>query len=560
MHSCEVLPLLRPVCTDHFPIQTIIDILMAAALVQPRRDFCKVDWAGFVVALARCLDSHVSPDTITSVAEFDEVLQALMTDLQETIAELVPLTQDMPYHKRWWSKDLSTMRGVKERLARASFCLRSDSRHAVHAKYRSYRNRYADAIRVAKKDFWNACIDSVDSKTIWDANRFLKRGVSDGGSARIPPINAVGEDGQLTVLKSNADKGAEFYKTFFLHPSTAPLSEGPYPPPHFKFRPITDVQVRRAIQSLRTFKAPGPDAIPNKVYRHCSGTLTLLLESLFQATFTLNYYPEQWKLSDTIVLKKPGKADYTVAKAWWPIALLNCMSKILSQCVADVLVYEAEHRSLLANMQFRGRAGCTTTDSIHLVTKTIKDAWHKHQVASVVFLDIKLAFPAASPEHLFHNLRMHGVPQEYVEWLRTKLNGRCTQLRFDDFTSDTFEILSGIDQGCPLSVILYAFYNSDLIDSACTANGETAVGSMDDMAMIAVGATFQDCHGKIQQFMDHVGGALDWSRVHNLSYSIDKFSLLNCKAHINDLGLALTLTDGYSGVPHRPSSLSRGAA
>ena len=96
------------------------------------------------------------------------------------------------------------------------------------------------------------------------------------------------------------------------------------------------------------------------------------------------------------MLKKPGKTDYTAAKAWRPVALLGCMSKILSRYVADVLVHEAEKRALLANFQFGGRAGRATTDSIHLVTKAVKDAWRVGKVASVLFLDIKSAFPAAS--------------------------------------------------------------------------------------------------------------------------------------------------------------------
>lgn len=119
------------------------------------------------------------------------------------------------------------------------------------------------------------------------------------------------------------------------------------------------------------------------------------------------------------------------------------MSKILSWCVADVLVYKAENCSVLANMQFGGRVGQTTTDSIHLVTKTNKDAWRKGQVASVLFLDINSAFPAASLEQLFHNLHMRGVPQEYMDWLRINLDGRHMLLKFDDFRSDMFEILSG---------------------------------------------------------------------------------------------------------------------
>lgn len=492
LRTCTVLHNKRPTNADHFPIQTVFDLPTTAATRRPRRDFRQVNWTEFGQALTERLEARRFPTNINTIARFDRVLNELMDDLQATIAEHVPENAQTPYAKRWWSADLARMRTEKERLGRRSFRHRADTAHSAHAEYRRYRNVYADNITAAKNDFWKAWIDSIDGKTIWDANRFLKRGPTDGGRARIPPIRVSEAGGRERTLGSNEEKSAEFHRTFFLPPSAAIVPSGPYPQPSYAFKPITDTQVRRAIKALRAFKAPGPDAIPNEVYKHCADMLTPVLGSLFRATFTLHYYPERWKVSDTVVLKKPGKDDYTVAKAWRPIALLDCMSKILSRCVADVLVYEAEQKSQLAHLQFGGRAGRTTTDSIHLVTKTIKDAWRRHHVASVVFLDIKSAFPAASPERLFHNLRMRGVPAEYVDWLRVKLTGRKTRLLFDDHASERFDIASGIDQGCPLSVILYAFYNSDLIDSADTKHGELAVGSMDDVALVVTGKTFPD--------------------------------------------------------------------
>lgn len=423
LRTCTVIPERRPTKTDHFPIQTMFDIPTVAAPDRRRKDFRQVDWEQFEQALADRIVARNFPAHIRSVRRFDTVLDQLMDDLQATIAEQVPDTAETPYAKRWWSAELTKMRKEKERLSRLSHRHKADTRHPAHAEYHRFRNKYADHITAAKNDFWKAWIDSVNSKTIWDANRFLKRGTTDGSSARIPPIRVTGADGQERSLNANAEKGAEFHRTFFLPPSTAPIPTGPYPRPRYQFQPITDTQIRRAIAALRAFKAPGPDAIPNEVYKHCVGTLTPVLGSLFRASFALKYYPDRWKVSDTVVLQKPGKADYTVAKAWRPIALLDCMSKILSRCVADVLVYEAEQKSMLANLQFGGRAGRTTTDSIHLVTKRVKDAQRRNHVASVVFLDIKSAFPAASPERLYHNLRSRGVPVEYVDWLRVKLSG-----------------------------------------------------------------------------------------------------------------------------------------
>ena len=171
--------------------------------------------------------------------------------------------------------------------------------------------------------------------------------------------------------------------------------------------------------------------------------------------------------------------------------------------------------------------GHTTTNSIHLVTKMVKDAWWQGKVASVLFLNIKSAFPAATPECLFHNMCMQRVPPQIIAWLWEKLQGCCTHLKSNDFISDLFDIVSGINQGCPLSVILYSFYNSPLLDSARSLLGKLPVGSMNDVALIAIGYTFVEMHVKLTDFFLCPGGMNEWSKTYNSTYSLDKFGLLN---------------------------------
>lgn len=293
VHSCTVAPERRPVCTDHFPILTTLDLPSAAAPQREHRDFRRVDWGTFDSALAARLKTRAPPSEVQTVAEFDATLAALMLDLQTTIEDHIPLAPDTPYAKQWWSKELTLMRREKERLARIAFHQRANPSDPAHAEYRRYRNQYADHIRAAKQDYWTAWINTVDKKTVWDANQFLKRGSTDGGCARIPPIKVPQHDGSQWVLSTNEEKSKEFYKTFFLPPGNAPLPEGPYPHPRFRFQQITDPQIHAAMAELRSFKAPGPDAIPNKVYRNCADTLAPHLGPLFRATFSLKYYVEQ---------------------------------------------------------------------------------------------------------------------------------------------------------------------------------------------------------------------------------------------------------------------------
>ena len=100
-----------------------------------------------------------------------------------------------------------------------------------------------------------------------------------------------------------------------------------------------------------------------------------------------------------------GKPRYNIPKAYRPVALVNTMAKLLSSIVAEDIVYLAEKHALLPANHFRGRPGCTMTDSLHLLVNTVKAAWRHKQVASVLFLDVEGAFPNAVTERLLHNLR-----------------------------------------------------------------------------------------------------------------------------------------------------------
>ena len=52
------------------------------------------------------------------------------------------------------------------------------------------------------------------------------------------------------------------------------------------------------------------------------------------------------------------------------------------------------------------------------------------------------------------------------------LEGRTMHLKFDDFTSDPINIDNGIGQGDLLSMVLYQYYNADILDiHTVTAKG-----------------------------------------------------------------------------------------
>ncbi|KAG2071137.1 hypothetical protein BDR04DRAFT_946931, partial [Suillus decipiens] len=104
-------------------------------------------------------------------------------------------------------------------------------------------------------------------------------------------------------------------------------------------------------------------------------------------------------------------------------------------------------------------------------------------------LDIEGAFPNAVTDRLIHNMKKRHLLDELVSFMERMLTDRCTQLKFNDFTSEWFPITNGIGQGDPLLMICYLIYNSDPVDIAKGKIGnkqeEMALAFVDDTAYIA---------------------------------------------------------------------------
>ena len=300
-----------------------------------------------------------------------------------------------------------------------------------------------------------------------------------------------------------------------------------YPSAVEPFMPFTEEEVQRAITNTAPFKAPGPDGICNAVFKNCSGLLSSYLTHLFNAVFALNTYYDPWREFTTVVLRKPGKPDYTVPKVYRPIALLNTTCKLLTALVAERTTSILERHSLLPNTHFGGCPGRLTTDSLHLLELTVKNAWRNGKVASILFLDIEGAFPNAVKTRLIHNMKRRRLPPEITRFTERMLTGRRTRLKFKESESEWIPINNGIGQGDPLSMIAYLIYCADLTDLANPKNGETALAFVDDTAFITTGRSFEETHAKLKSMMERPGGALQWSTEHNSKFEVSKFALMD---------------------------------
>lgn len=143
----------------------------------------------------------------------------------------------------------------------------------------------------------------------------------------------------------------------------------------FRMREREGKERKRAVVTVA-----GPTGIPNIAIQKAADLLEEELLMLFRAAIELGKVTRTWKISTTVVLRKPGRDAYDTPKSYRLIALLDSIAKILTSIVADDLSNIMESKGLLPRNHFGGRPGRTTSDALMYLTHRIKMAWAEGKV------------------------------------------------------------------------------------------------------------------------------------------------------------------------------------
>ena len=372
--SCDTDPDRRGPNTDHLPILTHLDMSLAQSEQALTWNYREVNWEAFNKVLARALARHAPPCLITTKEEFQLYAHHLDEALRSTAESCIPKSHPHPHQKRWWTKDLTRLSEELKYLRKLAYKFRATPNHDCHSLLKEKERQFNKEIQTAKESHWKEWLESMADNDIWIASKYLTNPGGDGGKSRMPTLKTKDAQGRTTLATSNEEKSEVLARSLFPPPppiSSVPLDH-PYPTPAEKWTEITPDQLSQAINKLSPYKAPGPDGIANIVFQRCR-QLTDYLLPIFNAAVKLQTHYEPWKESITVILRKPGKPDYSAPKAYRPIALLNTTTKLLSAVMAERTVYILETHNLLPATHFGGRPGRTTKDSLHLLESTVRN-------------------------------------------------------------------------------------------------------------------------------------------------------------------------------------------
>lgn len=204
---------------------------------------------------------------------------------------------------------------------------------------------------------------------------------------------------------------------------------------------ITEQEMYRSVRAAKSSTAPDEDGLPTLVWKRLWKHIGKVITRIFATSLDLRYHPKRWRRAMIVVLRKPGKPDYSVPGAYRPISLLNTLGKLLEAVMARRLSYLAETHNLLPDTQFGGRPGRTTEQALLILSNAIDRAWYKHNVVTLIAFDLKGAFNGFSSTSLETRLKIKRIPAVARKWIASFMSDRYANIGFDDYRTEVAHCL-----------------------------------------------------------------------------------------------------------------------
>jgi hypothetical protein len=442
---------------------------------------------------------------LPSIPTVDEVEQAA-AELFENIQEANEKTfrRRRPFHPKaapWWN----------EKCAAATRTLRSTRDKAAR---KAAQARLKRTVREAKRQWAD---EYIENGNLWDVAAWRHgRRASKVSSLHSP-------DG---LVHSHKEVAGIFSQRFF---ATNPPPVEPHfhdDPPQLPTRqlpPVNKALIDMLIRKVAPKSAPGQSGHTWTILKWTWEANAECITDLFEACLKAGHHPRRWKEAVVCVIPKPNRADYTLAKNFRPIALLECLGKLLEKVVAKLIYSEIDKHQIVPTNQFGGRNASSTLDAGLALVHDIQSAHQAGLHCGLLLFDIQGFFDNINHERMAQILANFGFAPELVNWCRSFLLNRTVRLRFNGRTSDPFEFAVGTPQGSPVSPVLSIIYTAPLLHKM-NSQANPALGLyIDDGAIFACARAWKTVENALR---DSYTTCVEWLARAGLNAEPDKTELI----------------------------------
>ncbi len=225
--------------------------------------------------------------------------------------------------------------------------------------------------------------------------------------------------------------------------------ESPAPTLNITLEEIPRIEVARAIKSLKNNKVLGLNEVSTELLKH--GSVVESLTRLFNLIWHSEDVPADWRRGDIVMLPKKGNlGDCNNCQG---ITLLSVPGKVFCNVLLQRLMTEADN--ILREEQAGFRKGRSCSEQIFTLCNIIEQCREFLTTLIINYIDSKKAFNSIPSESLWQIVQLYGAPSKYADIFRALYRNSTCQVRTCSDTTNDFDIMTGVRQGCILSPFLF---------------------------------------------------------------------------------------------------------
>ena len=242
---------------------------------------------------------------------------------------------------------------------------------------------------MAKKEYFAHKIEEmVKSRKPWEGTSWIKQHA-------MPKVLQIEINGQfVNSLDMFFDKMHEQFAQSASLPAATDFIEGLPQRDTRSWSQFSVLELQDALLTCSNASVPGPSHLSWEY-------LKLLLKDDQFRTFFLQLtnnlihvgaWPDVFKDSITVIIPKPNKDDYSKAKSYRPIALLECPGKLISKLIANRLQSDAVVYNIAHPLQFGSLCHHLMLDAGLYITEYITKARNAGLYTTALALDVAQFF------------------------------------------------------------------------------------------------------------------------------------------------------------------------
>ena len=356
--------------------------------------------------------------------------------------------------KKWFDNDCNKLKTLANKASNLKHRHPWDKK--LQESHRKILKEFKHTCRTKKTQFWKSQIEYLNNITkddnFWE--KWKKLGEDLNTSNQFPD----NEDGQKwenhfknLFTKENGDIDKLMKKV--VTPTNLELNS------KFKID-----ELKHTIAKLKNKKAVGPDSIANEFLKLAPENLLKLILDYINLNLEKGITCSKWCFDTISLIHKEGPKDDP--NNYRGICIMNTLLKILCTLLNNRLIAHCSKHNLINKEQIGFQQNNRTSDHIltlkSIVNKYVTD--QKGKKLYTCFIDFQKAFDSIWHEGLFRKLENKNINGSFLNLIKNIYSQTQCAVKINKNTTNFFNYEKGVQQGNPLSPLLFNLFINDIFD------------------------------------------------------------------------------------------------